>query len=91
MSDLRLRQLARMLSLSPDGLDLPSARAIIAARPADFADALFAEAAQNDDVTSTTAALDYLEARLLDFPGLVGPEILAGVRAAFAARLVAWV
>ena len=90
MSDLRLVQLARMLSLPGEGLNILGARAAIAARPADFADALFAEAAQNDDVTSTTAALEYLEARLLEFAGLLGLDALASVRRAFGARLAAW-
>ena len=90
MTDIRLVQLARMLSLPAAGLDAATARRLIAERTGDFAGAIFAEAAQNDDVTSTTAALEYLEARLLEFGDLVDDNVTAAALAAFGVRLAAW-
>lgn len=87
--DLRLLQVARLLAL-PAGLTAAAARAAIAARPADFAAGLVAEAADNDDVISAAAARDYLEARLHDFGELVPWPAGDAVRAAFAALVTAW-
>ena len=90
MTAVRLVQLARILGLDPSTIDDDVARAAIAARPADLGAALFEEAAQNDDVTSTETALDYLEGRLAFFSDLVGGEAEAAVRAEFGERLKAW-
>jgi hypothetical protein len=66
------------------------ARAAIAGRTRDFANALFAEAADSDDVTGPQAALDYLEGRLLEFGDLLEPATAEVVRTVFRERLVAW-
>ena len=88
-ADIRLIHAARMLGLPIATLTPESARDAIAARPADFASALFEEAAGNDDVTSAAAALDYLETRLAFFGDLTG-EATASVRRDFASHLAAW-
>ena len=84
----RLIQLSRMLATPIE--DDEAARRAITARPGDFASALFAEAADSDDVTSAEAALDYLRARLAEFDGLVTAEAAPRVEAAFGERLRAW-
>jgi len=89
-ADVRLAQVARILHLALPGLAPADAHAAIAARPAEVAAALFAEAADNDDVTSTEAALDYLESRLSEFGDLVPPDAADRIRAAFRERLKAW-
>jgi hypothetical protein len=88
--DIRLVQVARMLGLGAHTVPEPVAREAIAKRPADFAAALFAEAAANDDVTSTKAALDYLDGRLSYFRDLLTAPTEAAIRTAFAGRLAAW-
>lgn len=85
--DLRLVQLARILE-SP-GIDEAEARTAIAGDPAGFAAAIFAEAAENDDVTSSVAAIDYLETRLAFFADVVGGAGDA-IREAFRRRAQAW-
>ena len=81
VTDLRLIQAARLLGLDRATLTEAAATAAIGAEPAVFGQALFAEAAENDDVTSGAAALDYLETRLRFFGDLVThPE---AVREAF--------
>ncbi len=67
-----------------------AARAAIEADPAALADAFFAEAADNDDVTSIKAALDYLEGRLSFFDDLVSAGARAAVDARFRERIAAW-
>ncbi len=89
-ADMRLVQLARMLAVPLADLTPGSARALIAARPADMADALFREAADSDDVTDTSTALDYLEGRLSFFGELLSPVAAEAVRAAFRERVRAW-
>jgi hypothetical protein len=84
--DLRLVQLARILE-SP-GIDEAEARAAISGDPTRFAAALLAEAADNDDVTSSAAAMDYLETRLAFFGDLAADA--AAVREAFAHRVAGW-
>jgi hypothetical protein len=88
--DIRLVQVARMLQLGSHTVDDARARAEIAARPADFARALFEEAAANDDVTSPEAALDYLEGRLSELNDLIADDLCADLRREFAGRLRAW-
>jgi len=66
------------------------ARSAISASPAVLADALFAEAADSDDVTSLASALDYLEARLAFLGPLVEPPAASEIRDAFRMRLRAW-
>ena len=87
MANIRLVQLARMFGL-PRVEDERAARSLITSRPGDFANAIFAEAADNDDVTSQRAALEYLEGRLAEFSGLVQDE--GAVTSAFVTRLTAW-
>jgi len=89
-ADVRLARVARILHLAPPGPTAADARAAIAARTGEVAGALFAEAADNDDVTSTEAALDYLESRLSEFGDLVSPDAADRIRVAFRERLKAW-
>ena len=89
-SDIRLVQVARMLELGSHTVDAARARAEISARPADFAAALFGEAAANDDVTSMDAALEYLETRLADFRPLLAALAEAATRVEFARLLGSW-
>lgn len=84
----RLIQLSRMLASPIE--DDEAARDAITARPGDFASAVFAEAADSDDVTSSESALDYLRTRLADFDSLVTPGAEVLVNDAFRERLRAW-
>jgi len=88
--NVRLTQVARILDLPGSDLTPEQAREAISARPEAFADELFVEAANNDDVTSTEAALLYLDSRLEDFGDLVSGEAQARIRAEFGRRLAAW-
>lgn len=86
--DLRLVQLTRLL-----GRPLTTEEAAVAAircAPGELAAGLFAEAADNDDVTSVAAARDYLETRLAYFAGLLDTATAESVREGFAQRLRAW-
>jgi hypothetical protein len=89
-SDVRILQVARILDLSLPGLTPDDVRAAVALRPGELARALFFEAADNDDVTSTGAALDYFESRLGELGDLVPPEAVDEVRGAFRQQLEAW-
>lgn len=89
-ADMRLVQLARMLAVPLADLTPESARALIAARPVEVADALFHEAADSDDVTGNDTALDYLEGRLASFGDLLSPGAAETIRVAFRDRLRAW-
>ncbi|MXZ89510.1 MAG: hypothetical protein F4Z07_11815, partial [Dehalococcoidia bacterium] len=60
--DIRLTQLRRMLA--EPFADLAAASAAIAADPWGLAQALVAEAAASDDVSSMESARSYIEARL---------------------------
>jgi len=89
--NVRLTQLARILDLPASSLTTADeARTAVAARSEDLAGELFVEAANNDDVTSTEAALLYLESRLEDFGDLVSGEAEARIRTEFGRRLAAW-
>lgn len=87
---MRLVQLARMLAIPLTDLAPDSARALIAASPEDLADALFHEAADSDDVTDSSTALDYLEGRIGFFGELISPDVAEKVRAAFRDRISVW-
>jgi hypothetical protein len=89
-ADMRLVQLARMLAVPRADLTTESARALIAERPDEVADALFHEAADSDDVTGNGTALDYLEGRLASFGDLVSPGAVEAIGAAFRERIKAW-
>ncbi|MGI8927681.1 MAG: hypothetical protein ACR2HN_13715 [Tepidiformaceae bacterium] len=89
-SDLRIVQAARLLELYLPGLSPEHVRAAITMRPAEFALALVAEAANNDDVTSGDAARDYLQTRLGEFGDLVPPEAAEPLRAAFEQAIAGW-
>jgi hypothetical protein len=67
-----------------------AARTAISASPAVLADALFAEAADSDDVTSIPSALDYLEGRLAFLGNLIEPAAASEIRDAVRTRLRAW-
>jgi hypothetical protein len=88
--NVRLVQVTRMLGLEPPAATEAEARSAIAARPAEFAGALFLEAADSDDVTSVESALEYLEARLAFFGAMLTSETADALRAAFRERLKAW-
>jgi len=83
-------QLARILRLELATLTNDSARLEISARPGEMANAFFAEAAASDDVTGCESALDYLEARMADFAGLIPAGAAEAIRVAFRERLRAW-
>lgn len=87
--DERIRQLARLLGLPRDA-DAALVAAQAAARPGDLAAALVAEAAENDDVTSTAAAQEYLELRLRFFGAILPPSAQEEVRRRFAVLVAAW-
>ncbi|MFN0145559.1 MAG: hypothetical protein ACKVT1_03535 [Dehalococcoidia bacterium] len=89
-SDIRLVQVARMLSLGSHTVTAERARAEIASRPGDFARAFLEEAAASDDVTSTETALDYLESRLAEFGELVERHVAITVRGQFEQLLASW-
>ena len=86
--DPRLVQLARILQTPLDST--AAARAAVSARAGEVAEALVFEAAASDDVTSTEAALDYLEARLVYLGDLVEPAAAAHIRNHFRVRISAW-
>lgn len=66
------------------------ARAAIGADPGVLANALFAEAADSDDVTSIESARDYFEGRLAFLADNVPGAAVASLRATFEERLRAW-
>ncbi|MCA9829135.1 MAG: hypothetical protein R3B97_07280 [Dehalococcoidia bacterium] len=89
VADIRLVQLARVLGLprttAPDVI-LDAVRQhgdVLAA-------AFFVEAADNDDVTSTDGARQYLADRLRFFAGIVDDATAADIRARFAHHLKSW-
>ena len=86
--DERQTQLSRIFATTIE--DDESARRAIAARPGDFASALFAEAAASDDVTSLESARAYLDLRLAYFEGLIEPAAEPAIRSAFEDKLKAW-
>lgn len=82
-------QLARLLGL-PRTAPPETLRERVARDPVLLAEALVAEAAENDDVLSAADALGYLELRLRFFDDLVPETARATLRDAFAARVAAW-
>lgn len=88
-ADERTRQLARLLGLPRDA-DATRAVQAAAGDPGGLAAALVAEAAENDDVTSAAAAVEYLELRLRFFGELIPPEVAEAVRRRFAELAAAW-
>lgn len=89
MGELQLIQLRRILAAGDD-LTADNAQARLAAESARVAEAFFAEAAENDDVTSTSAALDFLEGRLAFFGDLIDHAIATRIRTRFNELLAAW-
>ncbi|MBI5948198.1 MAG: hypothetical protein HY875_08675 [Chloroflexi bacterium] len=83
-----LLQVSRMLGAGVT--TAVTARALIASAPGQLAAALVREAADSDDVTSTEAAMDYLEGRLAELRELLDDATAAAVREAFAASVAAW-
>ncbi len=88
MSDMRFVQFSRIYGVEPS--DELEARALVSGDAVRLADALFAEAADSDDVTGAASARVYLEGRLGELGALVEPDAAALVRARFEARLRAW-
>jgi len=87
---VRLIQLGRIFGEQPDRLTEDRARQLIAARSAEFARALFLEAADSDDVASIDDARLYLDARLAFFGDLVPSSAVAVIRAGFEEHLASW-
>ena len=87
--EIRLTQLRRMLA--EPFADLGEAAAAIARDPSRLAQALVAEAAASDDVSSVESARAYIEARLSDLAEAV-PAAGSGeaVREAVEAALAGW-
>ena len=89
MSDeIRLTQLRRMLA-TPFA-DLGEASAAIAGDPVRLGQALVAEAAASDDVSSVESARAYIEARLTDLGEAVPAGAGDAVRGAVEAALAGW-
>ncbi len=86
--EIRLTQLRRMLAEL--FADLGEASAAIARDPSRLAQALVAEAAASDDVSSVESARAYIEARLAGFGDTVPAEAGEGVRGAVEAALAGW-
>ena len=86
--EIRLTQLRRMLA--EPFADLGGASAAIAHDPARLAQALVAEAAASDDVSSVESARAYIEARLADLGDTVPEGAGEAVREAVEAVLAAW-
>ena len=86
--EIRLTQLRRMLA--EPFADLAAATAAIAGDPARLAQALVAEAAASDDVSSVESARAYIEARLDALGETVPGEAAEGVRGAVEAALAGW-
>ena len=86
--EIRLTQLRRMLA--EPFIDLGEASAAIARDPSRLAQALVAEAAASDDVSSVESARAYIEARLADLGDTVPTEARGGVRTAVEAALAGW-
>ncbi len=86
--EIRLTQLRRMLA--EPFADLGEAAAAITHNPSRLAQALVAEAAASDDVSSVESARAYIEARLADLAEAVLAEAAEGVRAATEAALAGW-
>ena len=89
MSDeIRLTQLRRMLA--EPFADLGEASTAIAGDPSRLAQALVAEAAASDDVSSVESAREYIEARLTDLGEAVPAGAAEAVRGAVEAALAGW-
>ena len=86
--EIRLTQLRRMLA--EPFADLGEASAAIARDPSRLAQALVAEAAASDDVSSVESARAYIEARLAGFGDTVPAEAADAVRGAVEAALEGW-
>ncbi len=86
--EIRLTQLRRMLA--EPFADLAAATAAIAGDPARLAQALVAEAAASDDVSSVESARAYIEARLDALGEAVPGEAAEAVGGAVEAALAGW-
>ena len=86
--EIRLTQLRRMLA--EPFADLGEASAAIARDPSRLAQALVAEAAASDDVSSVESARAYIEARLSDLGEVVPAGAAGDVRGAIDAGLAGW-
>ena len=87
-AEIRLTQLRRMLA--EPFADLGEASAAITRDPSRLAQALVAEAAASDDVSSVESARAYIEARLADLGDTVPVAAAEGVRAATEVALAEW-
>ena len=87
-AEIRLTQLRRMLA--EPFADLGEAAAAITHNPSRLAQALVAEAAASDDVSSVESARAYIEARLSDLGDTVPEGAGEAVREAVEAVLAGW-
>lgn len=82
------------LGLAPGAEPTPSQlqqlRRLIGRRIEQFAAALLAEAAANDDVTDAASAFAYLEDRLAFFADVLTPDLAVAIRAAFVRGAERW-
>jgi hypothetical protein len=88
MSDMRFVQFGRIYGVEPSNEF--EARALVSGDAVRLADALFAEAADSDDVTGAASARAYLDERLRYLGGLVDRAAVDMVRARFEQRLQSW-
>lgn len=88
MSDMRFVQFGRIFGAEPS--TETEARALVSGDAMRLADALFAEAADSDDVTGAASARAYLEGRLGYFSALVDAAAAERIRVRFEERLASW-
>ncbi|MCC6382967.1 MAG: hypothetical protein IT304_10700 [Dehalococcoidia bacterium] len=85
-----LTQAARLLGLAVHPAAEAAIRDAISRDPERFADALFAEAADSDDVTGIESGAVYLEDRLVFFGDLIAPPARQAIHERFRQRSAAW-
>ncbi len=87
----RVTQLARILQQDPATLEgSTAAREAVDANPGTLANAFFHEAADSDDVTSVSAALDYLEGRITFFGDFISTPTATEIRSRFRELVSPW-
>ncbi|OAI42508.1 hypothetical protein AYO38_11430 [bacterium SCGC AG-212-C10] len=90
LSDIRLVQLARLLSAREHSLPIEEVRARAAADTGRLATTLLAEAADSDDVLSAADAIAFLEDRLHFFGDALSRSTADRVRHDFAELVRQW-
>lgn len=85
-----LAQAARLLGLAAHPAAEGAIRDAISSDPERFADALFAEAADSDDVVGIESGAVYLEDRLIFFGDLITDAARKAIHVRFRQRAAAW-